>query len=424
MSELLLRVPMQAPKQMSKQAPKPSAQFDQPNSQAHSQALPELRWLDMASMGLDFDLPKALEASEPPEAHGLRRDDVRLMVSHYSDDRVTHTQFDQIGEHVRPGDLLVINTSGTLPAALNATREDGTPLELHLSTHLPADLWVVELRTRAEATAEAKSDLGTQPFLNATAGETIHLPGGGTATLLVPYSTNRQHDLQDGPQDGLQNDPHHSTAQPVRLWVAAMRLPQPLNDYLMRHGFPIRYGYVPRPWPLSYYQTAYATEPGSAEMPSAGRAFTPELITRLVAQGVLFAPLILHTGVASLEAHEPPYDEWYRVPVTTASLVNAARASGGRIIAVGTTAVRALETVTDERGVTHPGEGWTRLIVTPQRGVRAVDGLLTGLHEPRASHLLMLEAIAGRAHLHVAYAQALRERYLWHEFGDLHLIVP
>ena len=168
----------------------------------------------------------------------------------------------------------------------------------------------------------------------------------------------------------------------------------------------------------------YVTEPGSAEMPSAGRAFTPELITRLVAQGVQIAPLLLHTGVASLEDNEKPYEEYYRVSGETARLVNAARSSGRRIIAVGTTAVRALETVTDENAYTYGGTGYTNLFLTPERGVRAVNGLLTGLHEPCATHLMMLEAICGREHLHHTYAAALQERYLWHEFGDLHLILP
>ena len=207
-------------------------------------------------------------------------------------------------------------------------------------------------------------------------------------------------------------------------WVATLELGDRVERYLERYGFPIRYGYVRRSWPSSYYQTIFATEPGSAEMPSAGRAFTPELITQLVARGVQFAPLLLHTGVASLEDHEPPYEEFYRVPLETARLVNAARAAGKRVIAVGTTAVRALESVTDATGSAHPGEGWTRLVITPQRGIRAVDALLTGLHEPRASHLAMLEALAGIDHLRVSYGEALRERYLWHEFGDLHLIMP
>ena len=203
-----------------------------------------------------------------------------------------------------------------------------------------------------------------------------------------------------------------------------LKLPVPVPEYLKQHGFPIRYGYVKQFWPIEYYQTVYVTEAGSAEMPSAGRAFTPELIAQLTARGIQFAPLILHTGLASLENHEPPYEEYYRVPTETARIVNAARQARRRIIAVGTTCVRALETVTDSDGFTYPGEGWTSIVVTPERGVRSINALLTGLHEPRATHLAMLEALAGRKHLQIAYAEALREHYLWHEFGDVHLILP
>jgi len=171
------------------------------------------------------------------------------------------------------------------------------------------------------------------------------------------------------------------------------------------------------------YQTVFATEPGSAEMPSAGRPFTPELVTRLVSRGIEIAPVLLHTGVASLESHEPPFEEFYRVPRRTAERVAAARRAGHRVIAVGTTVVRALETVTDERG-TFPGEGWTSLVITPDRPVRSVTGLITGLHEPRATHLALLERVASkRCHLERAYAEARQRRYLWHEFGDSHLIL-
>ena len=344
---------------------------------------------------LNFTLPPELEAGEPPEARGLARDGVRLMVSYANDQRIVHSQFKHLPEFLEAGDLLVINTSGTLNAALPARRVDGNPLELHLSTHLPGDLWSVELRKPGEK--------GTQPFFEASAGESVYLPAGASATLHAPY---------------------HAGRGPARLWLATLKLPSSMDEYLKAYGFPIRYNYVRQPWPASYYQTVYVTEMGSAEMPSAGRAFTPSVLTQLVAKGVQVAPLILLTGVASLEAHEPPYEEYYRVPLATARLVNATHAAGRRVIAVGTTVVRALETVTDEEGTTHPGEGWTDLVITPARGVRAVKGLLTGLHEPQASHLAMLEAIANAEHLQRTYAEALRERYLWHEFGDLHLILP
>jgi S-adenosylmethionine:tRNA ribosyltransferase-isomerase len=346
----------------------------------------------------EFELPPALEAAEPPEARGLKRDEVRLLVSRRRDDTICHTRFRALPQLLEAGDLLVINTSATLNAALPATRADGrTPLLLHLSTQLPAGLWIVEPRQPAPQ--------ASLPYPALNAAETLQLPGGGRATLHTPYGGA-------------------VTAEPARLWVASLQLPFPLAEYLARHGAPIRYRYVRDAWPLAYYQTVYATEPGSAEMPSAGRAFTPELITRLVAQGVQVAPLLLHTGVASQEDHEPPYEEFYRVPPATARLANVTRAAGGRVVAVGTTVVRALETATDASGQVHPGEGWTSLVIRPERGLRAVDGLLTGLHEPRASHLAMLEALAGRDHIRLCYAEALRAGYLWHEFGDLHLLLP
>jgi S-adenosylmethionine:tRNA ribosyltransferase-isomerase len=361
-----------------------------------------------AHVPLHFDLPSELEAGEPPEARGLRRDEVRLMVSHLGNDSIVHSSFTKLPGFLEPGDTLVINTSGTMNAALPASYADGTPLEVHLSTHLPADLWVVELR----------SSSGNEPVLDGKAGEVLTLPEGASIVLQTPYLSEQRK------RGGGSN----------RLWISTLNLPTDLDEYLDRHGSPIRYGYVRESWPSSYYQTVYATEVGSAEMPSAGRAFTPELITRLVAKGVQILPLLLHTGVASLEDDEPPYEEFYRVTPETAAAINAARKAGRRIVAVGTTVVRALETVTDRDGVTHPGEGWTDLYITPERGVHSVNAMLTGLHEPRSTHLSMLEALTGRAslcplategraHLETAYSEALDKGYLWHEFGDLHLIL-
>jgi len=347
---------------------------------------------------MNFSLPPALEAGEPPEARGLSRDEVTLMVSYISTDQVVHTRFRQIGDFLEPGDVLVINTSGTLNAALPATRSDGTQLELHLSTHLPTNLWVVEMRAYQDNQKKA-----TRPFYDIQPGESFELPAGASITLHTPYV--RSPALR-------------------RLWVASLDLPGPLHPYLDRYGFPIRYSYVKEGWPLSYYQTVYATEMGSAEMPSAGRAFTPELLTRLIAKGIQIAPLLLHTGVASTEYKESVYEEYYRVPEPTARIINAAHQAQQRVIAVGTTVVRALETVTDTSGITHPGEGWTDILITPQRGIRSVNGLLTGLHEPLSTHLAMLETLTGHAHLEIAYREALKEGYLWHEFGDLHLILP
>ena len=354
---------------------------------------------------LNFELPPELEAHAPPEARGLSRDEVRLMVSYAEDDRVIHSRFHDLGDFLEAGDVLAINTSATMKASLLARRENGDRLALHLSTHLPGDVWIVEAR--------APDLAASQPFYEAVPGEKLRLPRGARATLHAPYSRDRR----------------LSAEGRNRLWISTLEdLPLPLGEYLEEYGAPIRYGYVGEEWPISYYRTVYATgigeDSGSAEMPSAGRAFTPGLITNLAASGVQIAPLVLHTGVSSPEADEPPYEEFYRVPPETARLVNSSRERGKRIVAVGTTSVRALESAADEEGVVHPAEGWTDLVITPQRGLEAVDAMLTGLHEPRSSHLAMLEALAGRDHLRRTYAEALKEGYLWHEFGDLHLMLP
>jgi S-adenosylmethionine:tRNA ribosyltransferase-isomerase len=373
----------------------------------------------MAALGLaDFTLPANLEAAEPPEARGLRRDEVRLLVSDVETDAIAHARFDDLPRFLSAGDVLVVNTSGTLNAALPVTTPAGESFELHLSTQLPGGYWTAEIR-KPETGRKPGASL---PYRHARAGTTFRLPAGGRATLLAPYPFVA---------------PLESAS---RLWMAALELPDAVPAYLERHGFPIRYRYVTSPWPGSMYQTIFASEPGSAEMPSAGRPFTPELVTRLVSSGIQIAPILLHTGVASLESHEPPYEEFYRVSRDTAERVNAARRAGHRIIAVGTTVVRALETVTDEWG-TVPGEGWTGLVITPDRPIRSVDALISGLHEPHATHLMMLERVIAAAahsvpeaagesagvcpacHLRRAYDEARQAGYLWHEFGDSHLII-
>ena len=358
--------------------------------------------MDTASLStIEFSLPPELEASAPPEARGLRRDQVRLMISHYSTDQVKHTRFYQLDKYLNEGDVIVINTSCTRNSALLATRTDGSVLELHLSIHIDDDLWTVELRSITE--------MGKTKHLDdAREGEILNLPGAVSATLQGPYIS----------------DCNDNSRPSETLWLAKINFPQDVDEYLARYGFPIRYNYVKERWPLSFYQTVYATEPGSAEMPSAGRPFTPRLLKRLESKGIRIAPLILHTGVSNLETHEPPYKEFYRVTPETARMVNEARASDHRVVAVGTTAIRALESVTNGEGKTHAGEGWTCLVITPQRRLRAVNALITGMHEPEATHLAMLEALAGLSHIKIAYEEALRKGYLWHEFGDLHLILP
>ncbi len=335
-----------------------------------------------------LELPVRLEAHEPPEVRGEGRDDVALLVATRHDLGLVHARFRDLPQFLSAGDLLVVNVSATLPAALEARLGD-QPLELWLSAPTTDGNWVVELRTSDRA-----------PHLRPPVGARLALAGGVHAEFVARFAGSE------------------------RLAVARFELAEPLEDYLRRHGRPIRYGYVPEPWPLEAYQTVFAREHGSAEMPSAGRPFTAELVTELVVHGVLVAPVILHTGVSSLELGEPPFPERYRVPAATARLVNAVHGWNGRVIAVGTTVVRALETVAAADGTVSEGQGWTSLAVTPERGLRAIDGLLSGLHERESSHLELLEAAAGAELVERSYAAALAHDYLWHEFGDLHLILP
>jgi S-adenosylmethionine:tRNA ribosyltransferase-isomerase len=340
-----------------------------------------------------FELTAANEASAPP----AERDEVRLLVAQRGRPLV-HDMFRGLPAHLRAGDLLVVNTSATLPAALSAAEVD-----VHLSTPLPGG--PQGFPAGADAVAEGRSRWVVElrrcgaRYRGGHAGQILELPGGGSAELLAPYLS------------------------PGRLWIAALDLPLPLDDYLAEHGRPIAYAHLAEPRPLEDLQTVFADEPGSAEMPSAGRPFSQRVLDDLFARGVQVAPLVLHTGVSSLELGERPYPERYRVSALTASRVNAHRAAGGRVIAVGTTVVRALETVAAPGGKVAPGAGWTSVVVTPERGVRAVDGLLTGWHEPDASHLLMLEAVGGRELIERSYAAALGAGYRWHEFGDTHLIL-
>jgi len=331
---------------------------------------------------LDFKLPPELEARAPPEARGLARDGVCLMVSAMRDDRIVHSTFRDIRRFLDPGDLIVVNDSATLPAALTARRGDGTEIAFHLSTEREPGMWVVEPRKTV-----------------ARIGEVLSLPGGAHARLLSPHRES------------------------ARLWLARLALPAPVYEYLHRWGSAIKYDYVRGDWPIESYQTVYAARPGSAEMPSAGRAFTEAILAELRDNSVGIAAITLHSGVSSLEEHEPPYEEWFEVTPETANAINSTHAAGRRVVAVGTTVIRALESSSNESGKVEATRGWTELVITPERGIRTVDGLLTGFHEPRATHLAMPEALAGRRHIAACYQAALDAGYLWHEFGDLHLLV-
>ncbi|GAA4082715.1 S-adenosylmethionine:tRNA ribosyltransferase-isomerase [Streptomyces shaanxiensis] len=438
-------------------------------------------------MTLAVRVPEELSARVPAEQRGpgLDRDAVRLLVSRGTE--VSHHAFRELPRLLRAGDLLVVNTSETLAAAVDG-RIGHARVVVHFSTRGDDGRWAVELRDPDErGTTHARA--------GGPAGTEVRLPGGLWLVLEEPLSaeserlwwarvggpqgaggvgrrasrgTGSQEAGGAGPQGARGADPQEAGgalaqeaedpgtqssritgpqeaggADPQDPRVTGPQTPPGIDPQappgiapqgadvlgLMReHGRPIRYSYTERDQPLFVYQTVFALPSadgtGSAEMPSAARPFTVRMVTELVSRGVQFAPITLHTGVASAEAHEPPYPERFAVPEASARLINAVKAGDGRVVAVGTTAVRAVESAADAAGVVRARAGWTDLVVTPERGVRVVDGLLTGLHEPEASHLLMLEAVAGRAAVDRSYEAALRGLYLWHEFGDVHLILP
>ncbi len=343
----------------------------------------------MKTAELIFERPDELQATEPPEAHGLQRDDVRLLVSTKAGH--THATFHELPRFLEPGDLVVVNDSATLPASLGARGESGAFL-LNVSTRFGKNVWLTEPRW-------STSEPGPLPL---HPGEMI--------------SVCDQHARVISSYPGAE-----------RLWFVE----GDLAKAMARCGEPIRYGYVEHPQPLAAYQSVFATAPGSAEMPSAARPFTAMVVEALRGRGVEIAKIRLHTGVSSLEIEEEDIEEhvWppepFRVGAETADAVNAAHERGSRVVAIGTTVVRALESAwSSEDHHVVPKAGFTRVVVQPSRRVQTVDGLLTGFHDPGASHLAMLYAVAGKDLVRQGYEEAVRGGYKWHEFGDSHLLLP
>jgi S-adenosylmethionine:tRNA ribosyltransferase-isomerase len=372
-----------------------------------------------------FDLPPELAAAGPPEVRGLARDGIRLLVA--EGPNVTHTRFADLSRFLNPGDLLVVNTSATRAAAVDGEHARLGPVVVHFSTALDDGSWVIELRSAGSA----KSSV-----LTAAIGDRVLLPDGVTLLLSTPYPNTPASSSAPSPSSSRppsMSPPLSPSRSPgtkaftgQRLWQTQPLAGTRVNHLLAVHGRPIRYGYLKGQWPISTYQTVFADPAdgeASAEMPSAGRPFSTELVTRLAAKGVVFAPITLHAGVSSQESGEPPMAERFTVPARTASQVNWTRQGGGRVIAVGTTATRALESAARPDGSVEAAGGWTDVVIGPEHPARTVDGLITGMHDPDASHLLLLEAVVGTETLQRAYAAALEGRYLWHEFGDSCLLI-
>jgi len=343
-------------------------------------------------MTATFTLPAELSATEPPEARGIARDQVRLLVA--TPDGIAHAIFRDLPSFLEPGDLVVVNTSSTLPSAVDAFRACDERIVVHFSSPLDDGTWAIELRLVD----------GSGPIGDGVVGETVYLAGHESALLVEPY-------------------PDACEYLGSRLWRARLSVDS-VPHYLARHGRPIAYNYLRGAWPLDDYQTVFARDAGSAEMPSAARPFTDRMVTDLAVRGVAVAPITLHAGVSSLEAGEAPLPERFSVPEATAQLVNHTRKNGGRVVAIGTTVTRALESAALTDGGLRAKHGWTDLVLGSDRPARVVDGLVTGWHTTESSHLQLLEAVAGELLVRRAYDAAIDARYLWHEFGDSCLLLP
>lgn len=335
-----------------------------------------------------FVLPEELCAMQPPEARGGTREDVRLLVIDRASGESFHSQFKLLSQFLKRSDLLVFNRSRTLPAVLTGVDgASGDTVEIRLAEHLIDGTWLA---------------------------------------LIVGNTTTGSHLKFAG---GLRAEVQSQDVRIPKLWrIALNKEHSQLIGILYKFGRPIRYEYVPEHWPIDSYQNVYASEPGSAEMPSAGRAFTWRMLFDLKRRGIKSTSILLHTGLSSylddaVDATHPASEEEYEIDESAAEAINKTRMAGGRIIAIGTTVVRALESVADSRGFVRAQHGYTTLKINSAHNLKCANGLITGLHEPQASHLDLLNAFIPQKQLFTAYNEAITERYLWHEFGDLNLII-
>ncbi|MEH7159274.1 S-adenosylmethionine:tRNA ribosyltransferase-isomerase [Neobacillus drentensis] len=342
----------------------------------------------MATKALDFYLPDELNASLPPEKRGVRRDHVRMMVLDKTTGVINHDHFFQLADYLQPGDLLIANNSRTIPAVLHAkwvrnTNPIETTIEVRLARRVREDLWealIVADPVKLGDLLEFSPDLSAIVI-----GEK-----GNSPLKIIEFTKNGTE----------------------------------LFNMIYALGEPVRYEYIEKPWELDYYQTIFASHPGSVEMPSAGRAFSWELIFKLNKLGIELDFIQLHTGLSYLLDDgylQTPEDnvEEYQVSERTMERIHRTKTAGNRVIAVGTTVVRALESAA-RNGVLA---GTTNLYIDSHFPLKIADGIITGLHEPQASHLDMLSAFVSEQHLFQAYNQAVDARYLWHEFGDMNLIL-
>ncbi|WP_349408278.1 S-adenosylmethionine:tRNA ribosyltransferase-isomerase [Pseudalkalibacillus sp. SCS-8] len=341
---------------------------------------------------IEFHLPTELNAVGPPESMGGRRDDVKLLILDRKTGGIHHDRFNNIDEHFKPGDLLILNISRTLPASFKVNIRRGNQIiasevEVRLGQRKSNSVWKVLF---IHFTVQKGDEIIFSRILKAV----VRSKNKSTPLVTICFSLRGKE----------------------------------LYNQLYLLGEPIRYEYIQHDWPLTAYQTVYGTVPGSVEMVSAGRAFSWELLLRLKKRGVGLATITLHTGLSYYgndQWHVGPADslEEYEVPANTIEAIKETKLRGGKVIAVGTTVVRAVESAVDTQGVPVEKKGWTNLHIDETFSLNVVNGLLTGFHEPKASHLDMLSAFIKPHLLKAAYQKAIDHKYLWHEFGDINLIL-
>lgn len=342
----------------------------------------------MKTSDFDYELPRELIAQYPAD----RRDESRLLVVRRDGGALEHRRFRDVGEYFEPGDVLVVNESEVIPARLLGRRSGGGRAEMFLLRDLADDRWEVLVRPGARIREGAELSFGDGQLMARV--EEV-LPDGKRVVSL---------------------------SAPGDVAAAAERLGAvPLPPYIDRE---------PEPADSQRYQTVYARVPGAVAAPTAGLHFTEELLAELGAAGVATARLTLHVGIGTFRpvAVEDPADhrmenERFDVPVAAADEINEARDAGGKVIAVGTTSVRTLESVAGEDGHVEAGSGSTDLFIRPPCRFKCVDVLLTNFHLPKSTLLMLVSAFAGRERVLDAYAEAVRERYRFYSYGDAMLLL-
>ncbi|HEX7089631.1 MAG TPA: tRNA preQ1(34) S-adenosylmethionine ribosyltransferase-isomerase QueA [Longimicrobiales bacterium] len=365
----------------------------------------------------DYPLPQGLVASRP----AARRDESRLLVLERATGRITHRIFRDLARLIPAGDALVLNETRVFPARLLGRKPTGAPAEILLLRPLEGEASRAgEPAPRAAAPAlAADTQAGSGPA-DARVWEALVRPGGKLKPgRVVEIGEELRVEILDAAPDGTR--------------VVRLHTPLAVRDALARYGrtpLPPYIARAPEPEDAERYQTVYARADGSVAAPTAGLHFTPELLAALEAAGVRLVRLVLHVGVGTfrpVEVEDPAdhrmHAERYAVPADAAAALNETRARGGAVWAVGTTVARALETVTDERGVVRPGEGWTDLFIRPPYRFRGVDRLVTNFHLPRSTLLMLVAAFGGYERVMEAYREAVRERYRFYSYGDAMVVV-